>query len=79
MYPAVAAHLIRRDQAVLDFFVSDPFPDRPPTMIRMPEYRYHFTDLATQRATGNYWRKEYVGDWLPLVYVGPDGDIIVYQ
>uniref|UniRef100_UPI0040495FBF lipase maturation factor family protein n=1 Tax=Cephaloticoccus sp. TaxID=1985742 RepID=UPI0040495FBF len=79
MYPAVAAHLIRRDQAVLDFFVSDPFPDRPPTMIRMPEYRYHFTDLATQRATGNYWRKEYVGDWLPLVYVGPDGDIIVDQ
>jgi lipase maturation factor 1 len=79
IYPAVAAHLIRRDPAVLDFFVNDPFPDRPPTMIRMPEYRYTFTDLATQRATGNYWRREYVGDWLPAVYLGPDGDIILDQ
>lgn len=79
LYASTAAHLIRRDPAVMELFRSDPFPDRPPTMVRMAEYQYEFTDLATWRATGRYWRREYIGDWLPAVYRTAQGDIVVDQ
>jgi len=77
LYTSTAAHLILRDQAVMDLFANDPFPDRRPTMIRMAEYKYYLNDLATWRATGQYWRKEYLGDWLPAVYLTPQGEIMV--
>lgn len=79
LYASTAAHLIRRDPAVVKLFRSDPFPERAPTMVRMARYRYYFNDLATWRETGNYWRKEYVGDWLPTVYLTAQGEIIVDQ
>lgn len=79
LYAAMGAHLIRRDPAVMALFRNDPFPERPATMVRFAEYRYTFTDLATRRATGRYWKKTYLGDWLPTVYRTARGDIIVDQ
>lgn len=77
LYASTAAHLILRDAPVMNLFASDPFPERPPTMIRLAEYQYHFNGLATWRATGQYWRKEYLGDWLPTVYRNARGEIVV--
>ena len=76
LYASTAAHLILRDAPVMDLFVNDPFPERPPTMVRMAEYKYHLNGSATWRATGDYWRREYLGDWLPTVYRNARGEIV---
>jgi len=74
-YTAVAAELISRNPDVMRLFKSDPFPDRPPTMVRMPVYRLTFTDLATHRQTGRFWNKEYEGDYQPMVYLDDRGQL----
>ena len=43
----------------------NPFPNAPPKYIRAQLYEYHFTDMATRRATGRWWRREYKGAWFP--------------
>ena len=76
LYQSVAAHLLRRDPQVVKLFRRDPFPDRPPTMVRMSTYRLFFTDARTLRATGRYWRKEYQGEFAPMMLMGENGEII---
>ena len=61
IYGLVATRLLEQKQPVLGFFASNPFPDRPPQMIRVAGYRYTFTDYATYRATGNFWERTYLG------------------
>jgi TPR repeat protein len=63
--PATALKLLARHPDVMHLFAGDPFPDRPPTVIRMRRYRLVLTDVATHRRTGHYWRKEFAGDYLP--------------
>jgi len=60
--------LLARSPAGLSLFATDPFPEKPATMIRLRGYRLSFVDLATHRATGHYWRKNVEGDYLPLMY-----------
>jgi hypothetical protein len=74
--PRVAALLILRNPDVMALFRGDPFADRPPTLVRMPVYVFIFTDLATYRRTGNYWRKEYVGDYALPIYLNGRGHLV---
>jgi hypothetical protein len=67
LYSLVARHLLAGNLGANGLFQRDPFPDRPPTIIRMPVYRLTFTDSATRRQTGDFWRKEYKGQYLPMV------------
>lgn len=73
--PAVAAHLLARTPEVMRLFASDPFPDRPPTLLRMRGYRLTFTDPATQRRTGRYWHKEPAGNHMPMLYLDETGQV----
>src|ERR1700685_1334143 len=75
LMPKVAAKLIERNPDVMALFKEDPFPDKPPTMIRMPVYLMKYTDPATHRKTGLYWTKTRVGEFLPMVYVDDDGRV----
>jgi hypothetical protein len=72
--PRVAALLLQRNPDVMALFRSDPFPDGAPTMVRMPVYRFTFTSLEVLRATGNYWNKEYQGDFAPALVAGAARD-----
>ncbi len=76
LYLATAARLIQRIPAVMKLFRNDPFPERPPTVIRMVDYRYQFTDRATWLATGRYWDKTLIGDWQPMIYLNAQGEIV---
>ncbi len=76
IFPAVATHLLRHDPKVIGLFARDPFPDRQPLMIRMPVYLLNFTDFATYRRTGRFWRKEYEGDYAPMLYVDDSGQVV---
>ncbi len=75
LMPAVAAHLLARNPDVMRLFESDPFPDRPPTLIRMRGYRLTFTDPATHARTGLYWHKEPAGNYLPMLYLDENGRV----
>jgi len=75
LVPRVAALLISRNARVMNLFKTDPFPDSPPTVVRMPVYRFAFTDLETKRRTGDYWKKAYEGDYMAPVYVDDHGKI----
>jgi lipase maturation factor 1 len=77
--PVVAARLLTRNPDVLDRFQRDPFPDRPPTVVRMRRYRLAFTDLATQRRTGRYWHKEFDGDFSPAIHLTEQGGIAPFS
>ncbi len=42
-----------------------PFATAPPRLIRVLRYRYHFTSSEQKARTGAWWRRQYVGVWLP--------------
>jgi len=75
LFGIVAEHLLRRDPAIMRFFRNDPFADRPAMMIRLPVYRMSFTDFATYRTTGQFWRKEPGGVYQPVMYLDEQGGI----
>jgi hypothetical protein len=74
-YAVVAGHLLRQNPEVLRLFANNPFPDRPPQMIRMPAYQYNFTDLETRKQSGHYWHRTYLGEYMPMMFVTPKGEI----
>lgn len=75
LIPRVSALLIARNPLVMRLFKSDPFPDRPATIVRMPVYKLSFTDLETYRKAGQFWNKDYLFDYMPPVYVNAEGRI----
>jgi hypothetical protein len=77
--PLVAAGLLARNPDVMDRFPRDPFADHPATVVRMRRYRLVFTDLETHRRTGDFWRKEFAGDFLPAIYVNAQGGIAQFS
>jgi hypothetical protein len=48
----------------------NPFPEAPPIAIRVQAYEYKFTDIDEHNATGNWWKRRYLGPFepLPVVY-----------
>jgi len=58
--------LLEGSPAVLGLLQKNPFPTGPPRYIRALVYDYHFTDFATRRATGNWWRREFKGSYFPV-------------
>ncbi len=63
--------LLEGSPEVLGLLRENPFPDRPPRLLRMVMYRYRFSDRAARRATGDWWVRERVGVLLPPVSTDP--------
>ena len=61
------ARLVMGSPEVLKLLAHNPFPNAPPRYVRAVLYEYHFTDLATRRRTGAWWRREFKGLYLPPV------------
>ena len=59
--------LLSADPGVLGLMGSNPFPDQPPTLIRARFYHYTYTDASTKRATGAWWNRRLLGEFLPPV------------
>lgn len=62
---ALAERLLAGDRATLRLLRVNPFPDAPPAHVRARVYRYRFTTRAERRATGAWWHRTLVGDYLP--------------
>jgi predicted DCC family thiol-disulfide oxidoreductase YuxK len=59
--------LLQGSPEVLVLLDENPFPKQPPRFVRAELYDYHFTNLAERRATGAWWRREFIGEYLPPV------------
>jgi Lipase maturation factor len=68
-YPPWLIHLVGKllsgDAAGLALLRHNPFPESPPRRIRARYYHYRFTTPAERRASGCWWHRELVGDYLP--------------
>jgi hypothetical protein len=69
--------LLKNDPDVLALFAYNPFPNAPPREARAIIYQYWFTDLRTKRANGNWWRREALGEYAPVLERESDGKITV--
>ena len=65
--------LIEGSPAVLGLFRRDPFRGRPPAMVRTVVWQYWFTDMATKRRTGMWWRRRELGPFTGTLRRAPDG------
>jgi hypothetical protein len=61
--------LLQGSPEVLALLEKNPFPKHPPRYLRAELYDYHFTNFAERRATGAWWRRERVGEYLPPVSI----------
>jgi hypothetical protein len=61
------ARLLEGSSDVRALLQTDPFPNAPPRYVRASLYEYHFTNAAQRRATGAYWRRTYLGVYLPPI------------
>jgi len=66
--------LLQGSPEVLDLLERNPFPNAPPRYIRAVVYNYHFTDFATRRKTGAWWRRDLNGDYLPAISLRNEQD-----
>ncbi len=57
--------LLTNSPPVVALLARNPFPQAPPKYIRALLYQYHFTDPAARRATGQWWRRDYLGVYVP--------------
>jgi hypothetical protein len=68
-FAGFCGRLMQGSPEVLALLEKNPFPDKPPRFIRGEFYDYHFTDGAERRATGAWWKREFVGEYLPPVSI----------
>jgi lipase maturation factor 1 len=59
--------LMQGSPTVLSLLERNPFPNAPPKYVRAIVYDYHFTDFATRRKTGAWWRRQEQGAYLPAL------------
>jgi predicted DCC family thiol-disulfide oxidoreductase YuxK len=59
--------LLEGSRPVLALMESDPFEGRRPTQVRAMLYEYHFTTFSERMKTGNWWKREAKGIYLPAI------------
>jgi hypothetical protein len=77
-YPFVVyteERLLRDDPGVLALFAGNPFAGNPPQTVRTVVWQYWFTDVATKRRDGTWWRREIAGMYAPPLQRRADGSI----
>ena len=71
--------LLENDKDVLSLFRNNPFPQSPPKYVRAVLWQYWFTMREEKRSAGNWWRREYLGQYAPELTKTPDGRTAVVQ
>ena len=75
----VEARLLENDQDVLKLLARNPFASASPRKVRAMISQYWFSDRATKRNTGAWWRRELLGQYAPALERMPDGRIGISQ
>ena len=77
--PLTEERLLENDKVVLALFKGDPFPQASPRFVRAVLWQYWFTTREEKRATGNWWRRQYLGLYAPQLTKTPEGRTAVVQ
>ncbi|MGY0020243.1 lipase maturation factor family protein [Streptomyces sp. YJ-C3] len=64
-FNGLVERLLEGDRDTLRLLRHCPFPDAPPAHIRARVYRYRYTTWRELRATGAWWERTYVREFLP--------------
>jgi hypothetical protein len=67
--------LLSNDSDVLNLFMKNPFPEKPPRQVRAVLWQYWFTTMAEKRAQGLWWRRQFLGLYAPTIERDADGNI----
>jgi hypothetical protein len=59
--------LLQGSPEVLALLAGNPFPSAPPKYVRAQLFDYSFTDFATRRATGDWWKRKPRGLYFPAI------------
>ncbi|HXT16376.1 MAG TPA: lipase maturation factor family protein [Gemmatimonadaceae bacterium] len=72
---AAQERLVEGSPSVLRLFRRDPFGGHPPAAVRTVLWQYWFTDWATKRRTGAWWRRQELGVFSGIVQRDSTGKI----
>jgi lipase maturation factor 1 len=64
---AFLGRLLENAAPVIDLLARNPFPKAPPRYVRATLYRYRFNGIAARRATGEWWQREWIGLYCPVL------------
>jgi hypothetical protein len=62
----LVVRLLEGAPPVLALFKHNPFPDAPPSNIRLTVYRYHFTSVGVRRKEKRWWERTMIGRFQPM-------------
>ena len=71
--------LLENDADVLALFRGNPFAQTPPRYVRAMLWQYWFTSMDEKRRTGNWWRRDLMGLYAPVLTRQPDGKFGVIE
>jgi len=77
--PLTEERLLDNDTDVLTLFRGNPFAQAPPKYVRAVLWQYWFTTMEEKRATGNWWKRQLLGLYAPVVMKMPNGHYGVVQ
>jgi len=64
-FVGLMVRLLEHDRATVALLRGNPFPEAAPRYVRAVLYRYRFTTRMERRATGAWWVRHPVGDYVP--------------
>ena len=73
--PRTEELLLINDSDVLQLFAGNPFPDKPPQMVRAVLWQYWFSTMQEKRTQGIWWRRQLLGTYAPTLEIGADGKV----
>jgi len=71
--------LLKNDPDVLKLFRGNPFSNSPPKQVRAVLWQYWFTSIPEKRATGNWWKREYLGTYAPTLAKDESGKLMLLE
>ncbi len=73
--PRTEERLLVNDPDVLALFAGNPFPDKPPQLVRAVLWQYWFSTMKEKHTEGIWWHRRLLGAYAPTLAIDPDGHI----
>jgi hypothetical protein len=77
--PLTEERILDNDSDVLALFKDNPFPAAPPRYVRAVLWQYWFTSMEEKRHTGNWWKRDLLGLYAPVLTRDADGKFAVTE
>jgi lipase maturation factor 1 len=71
--PRTEESLLTNNRDVLELFAGNPFPSRPPHLIRAVLWQYWFSAAEQKHTEGVWWRRQLLGTYAPTLARLPNG------